>query len=51
MDWDEGEVQFHDQGLRVSGEGEAPSAARVKYREFIRNFRDPETDAAIYRCE
>ena len=49
MEFDEGGIFYSDQG-RGDGdqqENESPTAARIKYREFVRTFRDGET--FVYR--
>ena len=49
MDFDEGGIFYSDQrrGDAELAEGESPMTARIKYREFIRTFRDGET--FVYR--
>lgn len=49
--WDLGEVHYNDMGAPVEQEaGEPPSASRIKYREFIRTYRDEQRGTFIYRC-
>ena len=49
MEFDEGGVFYSDQqrGDGELNESESPTAARIKYREFVRTFRDGET--FVYR--
>lgn len=49
MEFDEGGVFYSDQQRAEAeqAEGESPTTARIKYREFIRTFRDGET--FVYR--
>lgn len=49
--WDEGQVYYNDNGRGPADEsGGSLSAARIKYREFIRSYRDEERGTFIYRC-
>jgi hypothetical protein len=49
MEFDEGGIFYSDQqrGDADQADGESPMAARIKYREFIRTFRDGES--FVYR--
>ena len=49
MEFDEGGIFYSDQqrGDGEQAESESPTAARIKYREFVRTFRDGET--FVYR--
>ena len=49
MEFDEGGIFYSDQqrGEGEQAESESPTAARIKYREFVRTFRDGET--FVYR--
>ncbi|KAG8467029.1 hypothetical protein KFE25_000345 [Diacronema lutheri] len=48
--WDQGAVHFNDMGAPVEQEeGESAVAARIKYREFIRLYRDEQRGTFIYR--
>jgi hypothetical protein len=48
--WDVGGVHYSDMGVpAVPDPSDSPNASRIKYREFIRTYRDEQRGTFIYR--
>jgi hypothetical protein len=49
--WDEGGIHWNDMGApAMPVAADSLNAARIKYREFIRTYRDEQRGTFIYRC-